>query len=100
MRNLKVWQINDYDTWVAETKEQAIADAIKEFGEEVIDEDGEVEEVSLDTEIWYGHEPVYKSDPMYEELRKEHVITMREGMERELKENPEKRSFIFTSTEW
>ena len=100
VNGLKVWQINDMETWVTETKEQAIKDAT-EFCEDMVDEFHEyIEEVDIDKEIWYTHEPVSKKDPDYDELKKEHMCTMREAIKRDLAENPNRRSFAFTCTEW
>lgn len=49
--NIKLFQLDDYDTWAAESLEQAIAAAREEFGEGSY-EDAEQDAVEIPRERW------------------------------------------------
>ena len=56
---MKIFRLNDYDWWIAETQEQAIADYIKDVGlseEETIDNPGELNEKQLNSYIFTDNE--------------------------------------------
>jgi len=99
--NLKAWQINEYDIWVAPTKEQAVQDAMIESGTARNDyySADKIRELSEDElfakKMWIAEPPEY-THPKYDEIKKECYLSLKHCMDTVI-ENGE-TSFLLCST--
>jgi hypothetical protein len=116
---LKIYRINDCDWWLAETKEQAIADYRKHFGSDPDysnpDEVAEMTDEEMDRFRFVYWDMTASELATYREQFASLGIEMREGndwegedypsvtfrreLQRRLRFNPEQKSTLFASSE-